>query len=383
MSQRERWQNVDLPRRRFSRTFLWMPTEKTDGRERGRAPWSLLKRALGGPAIPLAAPGAQEADAVFERAQVAELKKDYETAVQLYRAAAAARPGEAEFHYSLGAALCKLKRSEEAVAAYRAGLALKPDDVRMRNDLGFELLELGRLDEALVEIEQARKLAPERAEPHYNLGIAYRQCGLTERAIAEIGLAHELAPEHDDIHSNLLFSLNYSARHTAAEIFAAHQRYGDRHVQPVAAPPPDLAWPRRLRIGYVSPDFRSHVVASFMLPIMARHDRTRFEVLCYYSYPEADHVTAALRGLADGWVDCAQLTDTQLADRIRADRVDILVDLAGHTAHHRLKAFARRPAPLQATYLGYPNTTGLAAIDFRLTDARADPPGDADRLNVE
>lgn len=320
---------------------------------------------------------------MFERARVAEAENRFEQAVELYRAAVAARPGDVELHYSLGAALCKLKRSEEAVAAYRAGLALRPDDARMRNDLGFELLELGRLDEALIEIEQARNLAPDRAEPHYNLGIAYRQCGLTDRAIDEISLAHKLAPEHDDIHSNLLFSLNYSARHTPAETFAAHRSYGDRHVQPVAAAPPDPAWPRRLRIGYVSPDFRSHVVASFMLPVIARHDRERFEIRCYYSFPQADHVTEAMRELADGWADCAALTDAQLAERIRADRIDILVDLAGHTAHHRLKVFALRPAPLQLTYLGYPNTTGLIAIDFRITDAKADPPGESDRLNTE
>ena len=212
---------------------------------------------------------------------------------------------------------------------YRTGLALKPDDARMRNDLGFELLELGRLDEALVEIEQASKLAPDRAEPHYNLGSAYRQCGLTDRAIAELSLAHQLAPEHDDIHSNLLFNLNYSVRHTPAEIFAAHRGYGDRHAQAVAGAQPDPTWPRRMRIGYVSPDFRSHVVASFMLPVIVRHDRERFDVYCYYTYPKADHVTEAMRGLADQWVDGARLSDTELADRIRADRSTSLSILPG------------------------------------------------------
>src|SRR5258706_7590436 len=239
-------------RRRFSRTFLWMPTEKTDSRECGRWSWTRLRRAFSGRVLQGVAGGARDADALFERARVAEGEQRFEEAVELYRAAAAARPGDAEIHYSLGAALCKLKRSEEAVAAYRGGLALKPDDARMRNDLGFELLELGRLDEALIEIKQARNLAPDRAEPHYNLGIAYRQCGLTDRAIDEISIAHKLAPEHDDVHSNLLFSLNYSARHTPATTFAAHRSYGDRHVQPVAAAQPDPAWPRRLRIGYVS-----------------------------------------------------------------------------------------------------------------------------------
>jgi predicted O-linked N-acetylglucosamine transferase (SPINDLY family)/predicted SAM-dependent methyltransferase len=320
-----------------------MPTENTDSRESGRWSWGRLKQ-------------------VFT---------------------AARRPDNAESHYALASALRRAQSNEAAADAYRAGIALKPDDARMRADLGGLLIGMGRLEEARAEIEQARNLAPDLAEAHHNLGLLHHQFGEIDAAIAEIGQAAALAPENLDIRTTLLFILNYSTRHTPAEIFEEHRRYGERVVQPVAAPRPAPGWPRRLRIGYVSPDFRSHVVTSFMLPLFARHDRARFEVVGYYTYPESDAATTALRALADDWVNCARMSDAQLAAQIRADRVDILVDLAGHTTHHRLQAFALRPAPLQVSYLGYPNTTGVSAIDYRITDAKADPPGESDRLHVE
>jgi predicted O-linked N-acetylglucosamine transferase (SPINDLY family) len=273
--------------------------------------------------------------------------------------------------------------ASEAIAACRAGLALDPGDARLRLELGVALAALGRFDEAIAELEQSCALAPEQAIAHYELGAACHQAGRLEAAIEAMARAHDLAPDHVVLHSNLLFLLNYSAQLTGAELRARHARFGERHVQPVAAPAPDMAWPRRLRVGYVSPDFRSHVVSSFMLPVFARHDRRRFEVVAYYSYPQADQVTAAMRALADDWVDCARMSDAELVARIRADRIDILVDLAGHAMHHRLTAFAARAAPLQLTYLGYPNTTGLTAIDARLVDAVTDPPGEADRHCVE
>ncbi|HTP62699.1 MAG TPA: tetratricopeptide repeat protein, partial [Burkholderiales bacterium] len=325
----------------------------------------------------------RNAAALFDLGQVAERERNDAEAMEFFRQAIAILPGEPEFRYALAAALRRTRSSDAAVAEYRAGLALKPDYARMRADLGELLAEMGQLDGALAELELAKKLAPDIAEVRHNLGSVYHQLGDLEGALAELSVAHALAPDHSDIHSNLLFILNYSSARSPQEVFAAHRRFGERNVQPVAAPAPDPKWPRRLRIGYVSPDFRSHVVASFMLPILARHDRERFEIFGYYTYPEADRITEAMRGLADNWLDCAHFSAAELAGQIRADRVDILVDLAGHTAHQRLKVFALRPAPLQGTYLGYPNTTGLSAIDFRVTDARADPPGEADLLNTE
>ncbi len=354
----------------------------TDSQDGGRWSWRRIRQAFGRRAPP-ASGAPQDAEARHRLGLAAERAKRFEEAAAHFRAAAAERPDEARYHYALAAAAKRLGRLDESVSAYRAALARSPEDAGIRVDLGLALKDQGRLEEAQAELERARGLAPDLMPARLNLGVVYHQLGWLDRAIAELRAAHELEPDHAGVHSNLLFVLNYSARYSAQQVFAEHGRFGARHVQPVAAPAPDPAWPRRLRVGYVSPDFRSHVVSSFMLPVFAKHDRSRFEVYGYYSYAQADAVTAAMRGLADNWLDCAHYSDAELAEQIRADRIDILVDLAGHTVHHRLKTFALRPAPLQITYLGYPNTTGLTAIDARITDAKADPPEAADCLNSE
>jgi len=140
---------------------------------------------------------------------------------------------------------------------------------------------------------------------------------------------------------------------------------------------------RRLKIGYVSADFRHHSVAYFIEPILARHDKRQVEVFCYYNHTWRDEFTARLAGHAEHWLDCKSWSDDQLAARIRADGIDILVDLSGHTADNRLLVFARKPAPLQVTYLGFPGSTGLAAMDYRITDADLDPPGMTEAWHTE
>ncbi len=245
------------------------------------------------------------------------------------------------------------------------------------------LMQAEDYEAARAELERLRELAPDRPAIHFRLGYVQRQMGEIAEALASYRRALELQPGSADTHSELLLTLNYSAAHDAEAVFEEHRRYGERHVQPTPAPAPDRSWPRRLRIGYLSPDFCSHVVSCFSLPVIARHDRDRFEVCCYHAGQVNDAVTEGLRALADRWVPCAAMSDEQIVERIRADRVDILVDLAGHTAHHRLGVLARRAAPLQATWIGYPNTTGLRAVDYRISDARADPPGVTDRLHSE
>ena len=304
-------------------------------------------------------------------------------AAELYRRAIDARPGDAAFWFGLGTACHYLRRMAESMHAYRTGLVLQPENTAMRNNLAATLLEIGRGDEAREEMERLKSSGFESAQLTGNLGNVYREQARIEDAIAAYRRTIELSPNDANAFTNLLLTLNYSERHDAAAIFAEHRRFGARFARPYVAPQPDRAWPRRLRVGYVSPDFRSHVVAIFMEPILASHDRERFEVFCYYSHRWEDHFTERLRRLSDHWRDCVHLSDAEMADRIRADRIDILVDLAGHTGDHRLQVLAAKPAPVQATYLGYPNTTGLDAVDYRVTDARADPPGEADRLSVE
>src|SRR5262245_8350377 len=270
---------------------------ETDSRDGGRWSWKRIRRALGGAQDGEgASPGSQSR---FSQGLAAEQAQRFEEAVAHFRAAIAETPGEAQAHYALAAALKRLGRLGESAQAYREALACAPDDAGMRVDLGLVLKDLGRLEEAQAELERARELAPDLMPARLNLGVIYHQLGWLDRAIAELRAAHELAPDHAGVHSNLLFVLNYSARLSPEEVLAEHRRFGARHVQPVASPAPDAACPRRLRVGYVSPDFRSHVVSSFMMPVFAKHDRARFEVYGYYSYGQTDAITGAMRDLAD------------------------------------------------------------------------------------
>ena len=269
------------------------------------------------------------------------------------------------------------------VAAARDALARAPGDLNARWRLAGALVRAEDYEAAQDELEHLLRDAPRAIEPRVELGHILRNGGRIAEAIDAYRQVLALDPGHAEARSNLLLALNYRDDCTPQEVFAEHRAFGERFGPAAVAPQPDRAWPRRLRVGYVSPDFRSHVVASFMLPILARHDRERFELCCYHTFPGADTVTDYIRSMVEHWVDAAGLPDAELAQRIRDDRIDILVDLAGHMAWQRLGVFALRPAPVQATYLGYPNTTGLRTVDYRISDARADPPGRTDPFYTE
>ena len=323
------------------------------------------------------------ADALYFLGVIATMDGREMEATDLFRRAIEARPNDPAFWFALGIALHHLRHIAEAVDAFRSGLELQPQNTAIRNNLAAALIELGRDDEAREEMERVLASRFESGQLQYNLGNVYRHQAKIEQAIAACRRAAELAPNDSHAFTNLLLTLNYSEKHDARALFAEHQRFGARFARPYVEPQPDTTWPRRLRIGYISPDFRAHVVSCFIEPILARHDHERFEIFCYYNHRWEDAVTERLRALADQWVHCVYMTDAELVERIRADRIDILVDLAGHTGDNRLAVLAGKAAPLQVTYLGYPNTTGLPAVDYRITDARADPPGEADRLSAE
>jgi predicted O-linked N-acetylglucosamine transferase (SPINDLY family) len=322
-------------------------------------------------------------EASYYLGRVALWDKRIDEAIALFQAAVELRPGEATYLFELGDALRVAGRFEESLAAFDACLARLPDSIPVRVNRDVVLIELNRREEARTDLERLREDLPESTEIHFNLAGIYREYAWIEESIAAYRRIRELKPGDQPTYSNLMMMLHYSMRYDARAIFEEHRRFGETFARRAIAPRTERAWPRRLRIGYVSPDFCSHVVMFFFEPILARHDRGRFEVFCYYTDPEKDVVTERLRALAEHWVDCEHLSEDQFAERIRADRIDILVDLAGHTAGNSLTVFAMKPAPLQATYVGYPNTTGMTAMDYRITDALADPPGEADRLHTE
>jgi protein O-GlcNAc transferase len=310
-----------------------------------------------------------------------------EDAASSFREAIRLRPDLAEAHNNLGNILKSVHRLDEAITSYRHAIRLQPDLAEAHLNLGIALEENWQFDEAIAADRNAIRLKPDYAEAFTSLGNSLGEVGRIDEAIASYREALRLKPDYPRAHSNLLFMMNYHSELSAEEILAEHSAWSCRYAQPLIKeiiryenePSPE----RRLRIGYVSADFRQHPVADFMIPLLDHHDRRAVEIFCYAGVKFPDNVTERIKRSSDVWRNILPINDEALANLVRSDAIDILVDLSGHTGGHRLLAFARRPAPIQLTYLGYANTTGMATIDFRLTDALADPPGMTEKLNVE
>ncbi len=295
-------------------------------------------------------------------------------------------PNSAENHYNFGNLLQTRCEYDAAEAHFKEAVRLKPDFAGAYNNLGNIYKLLGRLKESVAAFDSAIRIEPNSADPHNNKGNALVAGGEITSAIESYRKAVELQPGYVDAWSNLVYALNYPAGMDDARIFAEHREWSQRFEWPVEVetiPPAQPAEGRKLRIGYVSGDFRRHSVAFFFEPLLEAHDRSRVEIYCYANIRFADEVTQRIQSQCDGWRPITQLDDNQAAQLIRKDRIDVLVDLSGHTDGNRLLIFARRPAPVQVTWLGYPNTTGLNNMDYRLIDAVTDPPGDADELASE
>lgn len=342
-------------------------------------------------------------------------------AVDTGRRAAALMPDSPDVRFNLANAFRDAGQREEACAAYQQALCLKPDYASAHFNLGQMRLEQGKLPEAMESFRRAVAANPHHANALINLaGVAQRLGELVEAERAYLGAidheptvsalhvnlagvlmkqgrvpealqcyrhALELRPGDMIAHSGLLLGMNYLAESSPQAIFTESRRWNQVHAAPLT--PTTLTHSndrdpsRRLRIGYVSADFADHPVARWIGPVLAAHDRSSVEVFCYSSTPCPDARTDELRRHADQWHDVHRLSDEQLSAMARQHQIDILVDLSGHTAGNRLLAFARRPAPVQMSWLGYPATTGLDAIDYVLTDALLDPPGQTEQLHSE
>jgi predicted O-linked N-acetylglucosamine transferase (SPINDLY family) len=302
-----------------------------------------------------------------------------EEAVQAYRAALELSPGEPGLLNNLGNALGELSRNEEAIGCFRDALAAAPDDADVHYNWGLVQMRSGRLQEAAERFRAALQIDPHLAEAESALAGVLYSMGRAGEAAEACTRVLRLRPDDAETHSQLLFLLQHSADVTPRQIFDEHGKWAQRHAAGLSpevvlhANPRDPE--RRLRVGYVSGDFRRHSVAHFFEPVLKAHDRDGFEIVCYYNLSHADETTNRLRRAADGWREILRMGDEEVASLIRADRIDILVDLSGHTKHNRLLVFARNPAPVQVTWLGYPATTGLRAVGYRVSDAIADPAG--------
>jgi len=309
-------------------------------------------------------------------------------AAEAYRAALRAAPGYVPAHISLGRLHFAGGRYLEAATALRRGLEIDDDgmfgrDADLWDKLGYALSRQGRISDAIAAYRQALSHDPQHVGALANLALALLESGETQDAVANYESAVVLAPERAELRSNLLLALNYSDAFSAEQVWRCHQDWETAHGQVARLP----AFPRpasdRLRIGYVLGDLHSQPLAQFLLPLLAGHRRDRVAVTCYSNTACDDATSEQLRRHTDAWHDIRALSDDAAARAIAIDGIDALIDLSGHTAGNRLGIFARKPAPLQASWLGYPNTTGLSAIDLRLTDEIADPSDEAGRWHSE
>jgi predicted O-linked N-acetylglucosamine transferase (SPINDLY family) len=297
---------------------------------------------------------------------------DVTAAIAAYGTATERQNPYPEAWNNLGLMLERAGEAEAAAAAFQTALRQAPRFHFAAANLAALLIDQGHLDAAIKTVETALTQDSTHAAGWINLGVALLEQGRhteAERAFAE---ALAAAPDNADAADNALYLHHYMSNDPAA-VMKAHAAWGSRFAAPNARP--QLQPEPRLRIGYVSPDFRRHSVSFFFEPLLAHHDRKAVEIFCYASGGRSDAVTQRLQSLADHWRNIASLNDENAAGLIAEDRIDILVDLAGHTKGNRLGIFARRPAPVQVTALGYPGTTGLKEIDYRFCDAVTDPPG--------
>ncbi len=314
-------------------------------------------------------------------------KGELEEAMASYRRAVELRPTLAEAQLNLGNALRERMQLDEAVACFRQALMLKPQYAEAYQALGMAM-KLGEQPEAAISCyELALKFKPDYPEAHANLGVVLMGLGRLYEAISEYRLVLAGNPELTAAHGNLVYALQLDPDSDAATILREQRRFGQLQVAPlrnkIQPHDNDHSPQRRLRIGYVSPDFRDHAVGWNILPLLRERDHKNFEIFCYANMPTSDAYTERFRQCADGWRDISRLGDDQAAQLVRDDRIDILVDLAQHTNRNRLMLFARKPAPVQVSFAGYPGGTGVGTIDYRLTDPYLDPPGESDEFYVE
>lgn len=293
-------------------------------------------------------------------------------------------PDRADALRVLGIILREQNRLSEAEEALVRARTLNPEDPETLNGLGWVLDGQGRLSEATALYEEALARRPDYSTALNNLGVSCLNQGRIDRAEDAFLRALDLEPENPRTASNLLMMSNYRAD-PPEEIFARHQALATtgRDTETFDFSGHDRASDRTLRIGFVSGDFRRHSVAFFFAPLLEQLDAEKFEITCYSNVARSDEVTEHLRGLGNSWVDAVGMSDDRLVEHIRADKIDILIDLSGHTRGNRLGVFSQRAAPVQATWLGYPNTTALPGMDYRLTDDIADPIGESEALHSE
>jgi FkbM family methyltransferase len=328
-----------------------------------------------------------DADAVNLAGLIAHQSGKYDTAIRLLQSAVQLNSKDHCYHNNLGAVLKDSGDLTEAVRCFEKSLELEPSYVFASYNLGCAYQTMGELSLAKRWYETALSQEPDCFLAYSNLVCLYKDMGDVEKAIEGLKIAIQQNPENAFVDSNLIFCMNYVADTDPQTVFEYHRKWAKRH-SPLNLPADrdyrnDRTPGHRIRIGYVSPDFRSHSVAFFIYPVLSHHHRDQVEVFCYADVSQPDEATQVMMNSADHWRNIYRMPDERVFQQIQDDRIDILVDLTGHSSNNRMKLFGKKPAPVQVSYLGYPNTTGLDSMDYRITDALADPVGISDAYYSE
>jgi protein O-GlcNAc transferase len=304
-------------------------------------------------------------------------KGEFDQAIACYRKAIEFKPDHAEAWNALGVRLKDRKQVDEAIECYERALAINPNFADAHNNIGIVLRDAGRMDESFAAYQRALTLEPRNGPLRSNIATLLKDMGELDQAIQGYRDSLALAPD-SRVASNLLYSLLFDEKVGTDQLWDEHKQWNQTHARPLANPirphENDPAPHRRIRIGYVSPDFRVHPIGRFLFPLLVNHDHEQFEVFCYSDVRKPDAMTEALKSHANVWREVRGVSDEQVVELIRNDRVDMLVDLTMHMEENRMLVFACKPAAVQVTYLAYAGTTGLETMDYRLTDLYLDPP---------
>jgi protein O-GlcNAc transferase len=356
-------------------------------------------------------------DALNNLGTIHESDGDTRKALTCYKKAVQSNPSHFLANYNLGRISRVTGDTDTAITALNAALRSESLSIPVLIELGITLKTLGRYQEALSHLARASSLAPDNpvvynilgnihhlkseirnaiscyssaiqikpgyAEALNNLGSAYVAMGNVTRGLKYYRKAVKARPDWNGAISNLLLAENYLSN-CQEDLFSHHKKWGDSLQPPTIRPPQCSSRPRdKIRIGLVSPDFRAHSVAWFLMAILLNYNRDSYDVTCFSDTAAPDNITKTIMSLVDNWQNISGFSDEDACRRIRESDIDLLIDLAGHTAGNRLGVFALQPCPIQVSYLGYPNTTGLDTIKYRITDTFADPVGAADLLHTE
>ncbi|MDQ7787567.1 MAG: tetratricopeptide repeat protein [Thermodesulfovibrionales bacterium] len=329
----------------------------------------------------------QFADAYNNLGNAYKNKGQRDDAKSSYQKAITLNPNFAEAFNNLGILMKEEGYLDDAITSYQKALGIKADYVEAYNNMGAAYHAKGHLGQAISCYQKAMEIDAHYVPVYNNLGNALKDAGNLHEAERYFRRTLEIQSDYNVGYSNILFTMTYDDKNNPKTVFSEHIKFAEQFERPLIAHRfPHLnesVSDRRLRVGYVSPDFRTHSVGYFIEPVLSAHTHTNFEIFCYADVVNPDEVTKRIQGYTDHWLSIVGKPDEDVAELIREHRIDILVDLTGHTGHNRMLLFARKPAPIQVSWIGYPATTGLSAIDYKIVDTYTDPPGLTDHFYTE